>query len=151
VGPGRWPGQSGKELVFCQAISASGDGSSLEPLDAPFGSSLVGETGTEHVDSGMLRGAACGKQDRGQTGASMPDWKRGSGLGDRLHALRTNRVRRPSRSGSRPPQPPRIAPRRGSAERFFQLHDVVGIAVSFEISEPQVKVRRNEIWFVWRD
>jgi hypothetical protein len=23
VGPGRWPGQSGKELVFCQAISAS--------------------------------------------------------------------------------------------------------------------------------
>ena len=33
----------------------------------------------------MLRDAACGKQDRGQTGASMPDWKRGSGLGDRLH------------------------------------------------------------------
>ncbi len=23
VGPGRWSGQSGKELVFCQAISAS--------------------------------------------------------------------------------------------------------------------------------
>jgi hypothetical protein len=30
VGPCRWPGQSGKELVFCQAISASGDGRSLE-------------------------------------------------------------------------------------------------------------------------
>jgi len=59
--------------------------SSLEGPDAPFGSSLVGETGIEHVDSGMLRDAACGKQDRGQTGASMPDWKRGSGLGDRLH------------------------------------------------------------------
>ena len=53
--------------------------------DAPFGSSLVGETGIEHVESGMLRDAACGKQDRGQTGASMPDWKRGSGLGDRSH------------------------------------------------------------------
>jgi hypothetical protein len=24
VGPGRWPGQRGKELVFCEAISASG-------------------------------------------------------------------------------------------------------------------------------
>ena len=53
--------------------------------DAPFGSSLVGETGVEHVDSGMLRDAAFGKQNRGQNGAFMPDEERGSGLGDRSH------------------------------------------------------------------
>jgi hypothetical protein len=29
--------------------------------------------------------AAFGKQNRGKNGASMPDWKRGSGLGDRSH------------------------------------------------------------------
>jgi len=33
----------------------------------------------------MLLDAAFGKQDRGRDGASMPDWERGSGLGDRSH------------------------------------------------------------------
>jgi hypothetical protein len=64
---------SGGELSFWRAP------------DAPFGSSLVGETGVEHVDSGMLRDAAFGKQNRGQNGAFMPDGERGSGLGDRWH------------------------------------------------------------------
>jgi hypothetical protein len=64
---------SGGELSFWRAP------------DAPFGSSLVGETGVEHVDSGMLRDAAFGKQNRGQNGAFMPDGERGSGLGDRSH------------------------------------------------------------------
>jgi hypothetical protein len=45
----------------------------------------VGETGVEHVDSGMLRDAAFGKQNRGQNGAFLPDGERGSGLGDRSH------------------------------------------------------------------
>jgi hypothetical protein len=31
----------------------------------------------------MLSNAACGKQDRDDNGASMPETKRGSGLGDR--------------------------------------------------------------------
>jgi hypothetical protein len=56
-----------------------------ERLTPRFGSSLVGETGIKHVDSGILGAAAFGKQDRGQDGASMPDSERGSGLGDRSH------------------------------------------------------------------
>jgi hypothetical protein len=60
-------------------------GSFWRAPDAPFGSSLVGETGVEHVDSGMLRDAAFGKQNRGQNGAFLPDGERGSGLGDRSH------------------------------------------------------------------
>jgi len=51
----------------------------------PFRSSLGEETGVEVEDSGMLLNAACGKQDRGDNGASMPETKRGSGLGDRSH------------------------------------------------------------------
>ena len=45
----------------------------------------MGETGIEHVDSGMLQAAAFGKQDRGKNGALMPDEERGFGLGDRSH------------------------------------------------------------------
>src|ERR1700731_2334433 len=51
----------------------------------PLRSSLGEETGVEDEDSGMLLHAACGKQDRGDSGASMPETKRGSGLGDRSH------------------------------------------------------------------
>jgi len=67
------------------------DGGSLEPsafelsVRRPFRSSLGEETGVEVEDSGMLLSAACGKQDRGDNGASMPETKRGSGLGDRSH------------------------------------------------------------------
>jgi hypothetical protein len=45
----------------------------------PLRSSLGEETGVEDEDSGMLLHAACGKQDRGDSGASMPETKRGSG------------------------------------------------------------------------
>jgi hypothetical protein len=51
------------------------------------------ETGVDDEVSGMLFHAACGKYDRGDTGASMPATKRGSGLGDRRHRLRS-RARR---------------------------------------------------------
>jgi len=59
--------------------------SSWRAPDAPVGSSLEGETGVERAESGMLRAAACSKQDRGQNGAFMPDGERGSGLGDGSH------------------------------------------------------------------
>jgi hypothetical protein len=61
----------------------------------PLRSSLGEETGVEDEDSGMLLHAACGKQDRGDSGASMPETKRGSGLGDRSHGGEIAERRRP--------------------------------------------------------
>jgi hypothetical protein len=61
----------------------------------PFRSSLGEETGVEDEDSGMLLHAARGKQDRGDSGASMPVTKRGSGLGDRSHGGEIAERRRP--------------------------------------------------------
>ena len=61
----------------------------------PLRSSLGEETGVEDEDSGMLLHAACGKQDRGDSGASMPVTKRGSGLGDRSHGGEIAERRRP--------------------------------------------------------
>jgi hypothetical protein len=61
----------------------------------PLRSSLGEETGVEDEDSGILLHAACGKQDRGDSGASMPETKRGSGLGDRSHGGEMAERRRP--------------------------------------------------------